>query len=221
MKFIQGLVMGPFGFFIQILNFFAATKGKTSEQKRVIRYFTAAYGCLGALLGVDDAEFDSILTRRVQQYNVFQMALAKLGLDVNQVQEVTPVLTDGYHLGSQYERLGQDLVYRSSKYQLSCVLFGDAQVYLYSFIFDLASGETTEHTEEYFYQDVTSVATNAKTKDIPYNFGCLKHKLKYINVPSWDFQLVVPGDSFVCAMRENYEHSIFAMRAKLREKKES
>jgi hypothetical protein len=194
-------------------------RGKTDEQKRIIKYFHAT-GILAFLFPITDFDFDTVLKKRVAEYNIFQMALKKIGLDAEEVREINPIFFDGYYSGGNAaKRLGKDMVYRTSKYQMSCLLFSSTQVYLYSFIFDLKSNETDVHTEEYFYKDVTSVTTDTNIIELRYVSGCLGIDVRRISVPLFSFKLVVPGDSFSCVMGEEAEYAIQGMKAKLREKK--
>jgi hypothetical protein len=52
-----------------------------------------------------------------------------------------------------------------------------------------------------------------------YVSGCLGLDLTKVNVVKPSIKLVVPGDSFTCAMREEHEDNIHGMISKLREKK--
>jgi hypothetical protein len=195
-------------------------RGRSQNEKDVLKYFVYGKGCLSMLFRIGDGRFDSILTERVNQYNVFQMALSKLGLDVDQVSEIDPVFTDGYAFGDALlTKIGDDFVFRASHYQMSCLLFSSEQVYLYSLTFSLIDKEIKEHTEEYFYRDVTSVASNYYIMPYQHVSGCLGMDVRWIEVPRYSFWLAVPGDSFSCAMRPENEPQIQAMTAKLREKK--
>jgi hypothetical protein len=199
-------------------------RGRTADQKYVIRYLIFGKGCSNAIwkmiYGLNDARFDQILTARVRDFNVFQMALMRLGLDVDQITEIDPVMTDNYAFGdSVLTKIGDDFVFRASHYQMSCLLFSSEQVYLYSVTFSLIDNDIKEHTEEYFYQDVTSVATFYNVTSLQYVSGCFGLDVRWIDVPRYHFWLAVPGDSFACAMRPENEPQIKAMTAKLREKK--
>jgi hypothetical protein len=193
-----------------------ALRRKTPDQKAVIKYF-ASSGCIQKLIAISDNRFDAILKAKVDSYNVFQMALRKLNVDVDQIQAINPVFFDGYAGG--YSKLGEDLVYRESKYQLSCLLFSDEQIYAYTFTFDLTSNDTTEHTEEYFYKDVTNVSTNTSVIDILHESGCFGMDSSRIDVPIISFSITVPSDSFSCFLREESEREIQGMKSLLREKK--
>jgi hypothetical protein len=194
-------------------------RGRSQAEKDVIKYFVYGRGCLQSLFRISDARFDAILKERVGQYNIFQMALSKLGLDVDQVSEINPVFTDGYALGSALMKIGEDFVFRASHYQMSCLLFSSEQVYLYSLTFSLLDKDIKEHTEEYFYRDVTSVSTNYNVENLQHITGCLGLDVRWVEFPRYNFMLAVPGDSFVCVMRPENESQVQAMTAKLREKK--
>jgi hypothetical protein len=192
-------------------------RGKTQEQKAVIKYFLAS-GCLASFFKMRDQEFDEILVRKVRGYNILDMALRKLNVDMSEVQEVSPVLLDNYYPESSYHKIGKDFVCRSSEYQLSCVLCASTKIYLYSFIFDLTSVSTKEHTKEYFYGDITNISTDMDIIEMAFPNGCLGFSVDRKKVERRSFRLVVPGDSFACATRSENEPQIQGMRSKLREK---
>ena len=193
-------------------------RGKTPEQKRVVKYFLST-GCLAAIFRISDSEFDQILTNKVMQYDVYQMALDRLGIDPDQVREIDPIFLDGYVRTSALQRIGNDLVARSAEYSLTCLLFSETQLYRYTFMFSLARGDTWEYSEEYFYKDVTNVSVSKINDEQKYVSGCLGLDLTRVNVITPSLKIVVPGDSFTCAMREEHEPNVFGMMAKLREKK--
>ena len=194
-------------------------RGKTPEQKRIVKYFLAT-GCLAAIFRISDSEFDQILTNKVSQYDIYQMALDRLGLDPEQVREINPIFLDGYVRTSMLQRIGNDLVPRSAEYSLTCLLFSENQLYRYTFMFSLAKGDTWEYSEEYFYKDVTSVSVIKENDEQKYISGCLGLDLTRVNVITPQLKLVVPGTHFTCAMREEHEVNVLGMIAKLREKKE-
>ena len=81
-----------------------------------------------------------------------------------------------------------------------------------------------EHTEEYFYKDITNFSTTSDTveKEVPEVSGC-NNNVEYVmkSVDYTRFALVVPGDKLYCSMDQSdeYEAAIQGMKAKLREKK--
>lgn len=195
-------------------------RGKTPEQKKIMKYFISS-GCLSVLFRISDQEFDQILTRKVRSYDIYQMALRKLNLDPDQVREIKPVFLDGYNYSDRaLVRIGSDYVARASEYSLTCLLFGEAQLYRYTFLFSLISGDTWEYSEEYFYKDVTSVSMYKEVDEHKYASGCLGLDIINVNIVKPSLKLVVPGDYFVCSMREEHEPNVIGMISKLREKKQ-
>jgi hypothetical protein len=194
-------------------------RGKSPEQKKVVKYFLAT-GCLAAIFRITDNEFDQILTNKVRQYDVYQMALSRLGLDSEQVSEIDPIFLDGYVRTSTLQRIGTDLVARSAEYSLTCLLFSETQLYRYTFVFSLAKGDTWEYSEEYFYKDVTNISVTKNNDEQKYTSGCLGLDLTMVNVVTPSLSIVVPSKSFSCVMREEHEPNVLGMIAKLRDKKQ-
>jgi hypothetical protein len=185
----------------------------TAEQQTAIKYFKTPEGCIGTLLnmlfGVSDETYDAMVSAKRQSYNPKQKALNKIGLDESQVNEIPPVNFEGYDFEkSNYVKKGKDNRWRSSRYQTTWLFFSDAQVYMYSYAFNLDSDEKNERTEEYFYKDIVNFSTASDTVD--------KAGQK---VESHRFKLVVPGDQFSVAMTGDAESVLQAMKQKLREKK--
>ena len=96
------------------------------------------------------------------------MALAKIGLDEDQVQEIVPIQFDDYYYENisasswNYKVLhkwGKDQRYRSSNYYAGIFFFSAEQIYYCEVEFSLLEDQKLEKTYEYFYRDVVSVAT--------------------------------------------------------------
>jgi hypothetical protein len=202
-------------------------QNKSSEQKKAIKYiFYADGGCLKK--GMKDEEYESIVMAKVKSIDTKQKALNKIGLDESQVNEIVPIHLEGYlavdsNKKKIYNRVGKDGILRTSVYQVSWVFFSSTQIYMYQYTFGIFDGDKKETTEEYFYKDITNFSTDSdtvETTDVKTN--CLgKSTYKRINVDTNRFALVVPGDKFYCAMKQNdyTEKAIQGMKAKLREKK--
>jgi hypothetical protein len=203
---------------------FGKFPGKTVDQKAVLKYFAGinGSGCFNtvfkALFSISDSQFDAILTRRVQQYDVFAMALQALNLDETQVQEVAPIFFDGYVPAGDTEGIGDDHVYRSSKYQLSCVLSSPEQAYLYQYTFNLVDNFYSETTREIFYKEVTAVETQTKILDLKVVSGC-GFRTEYFPWPLYSFDITVPSSTFSCATRDDMRQQIVGLKAHLLEKK--
>ncbi len=199
-------------------------KGRTEEQKNVIRYFLGGGGCLKRTL--KDEEYDSLVQAKAKSIDFKQRALNKIGLDESQVGEIEPVHFEGYYFddAKTYAKWGRDRTWRSSAYQVSWIFFSSTQVYVYQYTFNMDEDGKKEATEEYFYKDITNFSTSSDTveKEILDKINC-NGEMTYVRkqVDSNRFALVVPGDKFYCSMEQSdyTERAIQGMKAKLREKK--
>ncbi|GHV09673.1 hypothetical protein FACS1894162_0750 [Bacteroidia bacterium] len=216
------VIIGVIGYFYLSADpkeFKERCKGRTDDQKKALRYFMVD-GCLKKT--VNDEEYDALVTSYVTELNAKQKGMDKIGLDESQLKEIEPVHFEGYYSDGKktFSKTGKDGKYRSSAYQISWLFFSSTQVYLYQNTFNLDEDGKKEITEEYFYKDITNFSTSSDTVETPYwDPKAKKSILK--NVDSNRFRLVVPGDSFYCAMEQNdyAERAIQGMKAKLREKK--
>lgn len=200
-------------------------KGRTEEQKKVIKYFLGGGGCLASTM--QDEEYDALVQAKAKSMDFKQKALNKIGLDESQVNEIEPVHFEGYYFDEKktYAKWGKDRVWRSSAYQISWLFFSSTQVYVYQYTFNMDEDGKKESTEEYFYRDITNFSSSSDTveKEVLDKINC-KGESTYVrkNVDSNRFALVVPGDKFYCSMEQSdyTERAIQGMKAKLREKKE-
>ena len=194
-------------------------KGRSESQKQVIRYFLND-GCLQKKM--KDEEYDAMVVRYAESLNAKQKAMDKIGLDESQLKEIEPVHLENYYFDEKktFSKMGKNGKWRSSAYQVSWLFFSETQVYLYQHTFNMDEDGKKEKTEEYFYKDITNFSTSSDTVETPY-WDPKQKKLVLKNVDSNRFRLVVPGDSFYCAMDQNdyTERAIQAMKAKPREKK--
>ena len=199
-------------------------RGRTDEQKKVIKYFAGSGGCLSGTF--TDAEYDALVQAKVKSLNSKQRALNKLGLDESEVNEIEPVHFEGYYFDEKktFAKWGKDRVWRSSAYQISWIFFSSTEVYVYQYTFNMDEDGKKESTEEYFYKDITNFSTSSDTveKEVLDNVGCNGTATwTRKNIDSNRFALVVPGGKFYCSMEQSdySERAIQGMKAKLREKK--
>lgn len=193
-------------------------KGKTEDQKKVIRY---RFGGLFVFGKMSDAEYDQHVQRVISGLNLKQRALNKIGLDEDQLKEIEPVFFEGYSSDNAF--IGKDDKLRSTKYETAWLFFSDTQVYMYAYKMDMMSDDKKENTEEYFYRDITNFSTAAETIEaFKTKNGCFSNEDKEkVNREFSSFGLIVPGDKFSCSTSnaKNLDQSINAMKQKLREKK--
>lgn len=205
-------------------------KGRTPEQKKVIKYFYGEGGCLSFISpGLKDEDYDAMVKARVDSMNFKQKALSKIGLDESQVNEIEPVHFEGYWFDEKktLAKWGKDRLWRSSAYQVTWIFFSSAQIYVYQYTLNMDEDGKKEQTEEYFYRDITNFSTTSDTVEkyvLDKMGGCLGTGAPIYarkNVDANRFAITVPGDKFLCSMDQNdyTERAIQGMKAKLREKK--
>ena len=199
-------------------------KGKSAEQKQVVKYFLDT-GCLSLFTRMKDDVYDQMVMGKLNGLNLKQKAIGRIGLDEDQLREIPPVFLHGYNYDTEtsktdlYVRVGSDERLRSSKYDATWLFFSDTQVYMYSYTIDMVSDGKKEITEEYFYKDITNFSTSNETTEAN-KFGCMGNITKITREYS-RFTLVVPGDKFWCSTAgvPDADKSVNAMKQKLREKK--
>ena len=193
-------------------------KGKTEDQKKVIKYRHGGVFVLGKMT---DADYDQHVQNVIAKLNTKQRALNKIGLDEDQLREIDPVFFEGY--SSENAFVGKDDKLRSTKYETAWLFFSDTQVYMYRYMMDMMSDDKKESTEEYFYKDITNFSTSAETIEaFKTKTGCFGSSEKEkVNREFSNFGLIVPGDKFRCSTSnvKNLDQSVNAMKQKLREKK--
>ena len=151
--------------------------------------------------------------------DVESMALSKLGIDKSQVQEIAPIVFDGYYYRElktskpKIKKCSRDQGERSSHYNAVIFFFSEDQVYCYQLRYSLLSDVRQESTDELFYQDIVSVATTSDT--IRYDKGS--------TISFEEFTLTTAGGTKMEATisnTESAERSIQEMRNLLRRKKQ-
>lgn len=194
-------------------------KGKTEEQKKVIKYRHGGCLCFGKMT---DAEYDQLVIKTMEGLNLKRKALNKIGLDEDELREIEPVFFHGYSKDNTF--IGSDDLLRSTWYETAWLFFSDTQVYMYTYRWDMESDSKRESSEEYFYKDITNFSSSAETiETFRIKTGCngKEKSREKVNREFSQFGLVVPGDKFYCSTSgvKNADSSVSAMKQKLREKK--
>ena len=176
-----------------------AEERRNSEMPMIFILFLGGLGALafGAFLivktlrdnsSVTDAEMDQICENYVER-NLKSMALKKLGIDEDQVQEIEPIQFHSYyfknlssdradilqvmdlkkatsstqHKSSVQYKMGKDKMYRASNYKAAIFFFSVEQVYYYGLTFSLLGSEQRENTSDSFYGDIVDISTVSDT----------------------------------------------------------
>lgn len=176
-------------------------------------------------------EYCKIVIDKVDDLNLKERALHALNLDEEQVKEVEPIVIESF----QFNKIGNgELLYKkgcTNLYQVTTILFGDEELYVHSYKFDMLSTSFSESTREYFYQDVVSIQTWTQEEELENTYtatessGCGKtqevtRKYKTMKETS-QFKIISSGDDFYCYIKNNPEtkEQIKALLSKIRDKK--
>lgn len=196
----------------------------TPEEKELLKtYFAFSGGCFKKPLS--DEDYYSKVRAKQQSLGLYQKALKKIGLDEEELKEIPPIEIVGF---VEKDSVTGPSGRYTNKYETTWLMFSNKQLYIYSYTFDMLSKTVKEHTEEYFYKDVTNITT--VDEDVEINVttlkGCSgsnvvnKKEIKQIS----SLKIIVPGDSLYCSIDPNgntdIEQKIKAVKAKLREMKQ-
>ena len=160
--------------------------GKPEDQKKVVQYlnyflidstfwllllFTYGIGVvirhMNNLMTNDD--FDKLLDSKSKEVasQIADRALKSHGMDADEVKEIPPILAEDFNPKSRFSKLCSDLKFRASEYQMTYLMFSEKQMYSFRHTFDLTSADTDEQTNEFFYEDITSVDITKTQRDMP------------------------------------------------------
>lgn len=194
-----------------------ACVGKTPEQKEVIRYFLRELDCVSSLFEkvMSDDEYMAAVMAKRDSLKLKERALGKIGVDIDQVSEITPVKFEGFVFKNAYAKRRANGNWVSSAYQISWLFFSSSQIYVSVYTFHMDEDKKTERTDEFFYKDITAFSTSSETETAN-TLGDKK-----IEVTTNKFAMVVPGEKLFISMEgvPDAEATIQAMKHKLREKK--
>lgn len=201
-------------------------RGKNSEQQAIIKFFYgAAGGCMSSGMTVE--EYRQKVQAKLNTLNTKSMALRKLGIDEEEVQEIAPVTFEGYVFNDKVDNLvarASTNTWVSSEYMITWLFFGEREVFIYQYSFSMTSDSKKENTMQYFYQDVTNFTASSETyqKLVAESSGCLGGaQYMQASANADEFKIVVPGDTLRCSMTptDSTDAAIRGMRNKLREMK--
>lgn len=208
----------------------ALKKGKTPEQKKCIDFLynlNGGCGCLSSNSTMSMQEYLALVQNKCQAMNLRDRALAKIGLDPSQVQEIPPIVLSSFVYDDDCLIHVDNNVAVSSQYSITWIFFSATQMYTYRYIFDTTSDNTWEFTKDFFYTDITCFSTMRAIKekiDITAGSGCFSSENITKNHYVVDtLEIIVPGTSYKFSLRnsDTVEMSIQAAKAMLREKKYS
>lgn len=201
-------------------------RGKNSEQQAIIKFFYGASGgCMSSGMTVE--EYCKKVQARLSSLDTKSMALRKLGIDEDEVQEIAPVMFEGFVFNDKVDNLvahASTNTWVSSEYMITWLFFGEREVFIYQYSISMTSDSKKENTMQYFYQDVTNFTASSETyqKLVAESSGCIGGpQYMQASASADEFKIVVPGDTLRCSMTptDSTDAAIRGMRNKLREMK--
>ena len=158
-----------------------------------------------------DAQYEAIVKEQLKAME--QRALDKLGIDIDEVKEIAPIVIDGYNYDNftMYKK-GKDGVWRTNMYKVIYLFFSQNEVHSYTCEFCTTEEQKKEFTDVYFYQDIVSASTESSTATFKNG-----EKVQYES-----FKLTTSGGTSLFVSISDSDHaqrSISAMRQLLRAKK--
>lgn len=199
---------------VQMENWQEYCEGKSKRQVMVIRYFCRDdEGCFSSS-NISDDVYTRMVTHKRDSFRFRERALEKIGIDETEISEIPPVTFEGYVFGNAFAKQQAGGGWVSSAYQVAWLFFSATQVYVYRCTFNMDNDKREEHTDEFFYKDITSFSTTSETE--------IAHGADEgdFEIETNKFKMVVPGDIILISMTGNAsENTIQAMKQKLREKK--
>lgn len=165
---------------------------------------------------LSDAEYEELVNQRIEEMNIREMSLDKLGLDPDQVKEIQPIILKDKTIKdhSFTVRNREDKSLHSSTQSVMYLFFTDEQLFVYKVIFDMCCNMQEEWASEFFYKDICDVRSYTKRNIL--EVGDLK--VEYSSVA---FKIVTSNSEIGFDMAGDNERteSIQAMKQKIREKK--
>lgn len=186
-----------------------------------------------------DEEYEALVRQKIEDMNVKEMGLNRLGLDPDQVAEIQPIVfrdktrTDE-SLVVYNDKKGK--LYSSTQY-VFYLFFTDDQLLVYKFQFDMCCNLKDEWTSEFFYKDICDVSSHTSTNIVTVGsdsgnknagetnkLGAEKNmnaRAKQIEYSELEFTIIASNSSIGFTMDASKERleSVQAMKQKIREKK--
>ncbi len=165
-----------------------------------------------------DAEFEQLVTEKIESMNIAQLGLDRLGLDSDQVKEIHPIVLSD----KVFDEVQSFIVYNekdgslhSSTQHVTYLYFTDEQLFIYKIQFDMCCNVQDEWAKEFFYKDICDISSHTKRNILRYGNSKIEYSTVAFSITSTNSEIgfALDGDN------ENIG-SIQAMKQKIREKKD-
>ena len=167
-----------------------------------------------------DNEFDKFYQGKVDEMNLKQIAMLKIGITEEQLEDIQPFCVCNFILKGEQARFRIDVngVVRANHNEITWLFFGKEQVYLYNIKFFLTTPAKEETTQEFFYKDIVSVSVATEHLSLD-SKNCIEGNVKQL-VDSEKLKLSVPGDKMSLVVpKTDAVASIQALKDRIRAKK--
>lgn len=161
-----------------------------------------------------DDEFEALVNAKIESLNIGQLGLERLGLDVDQVREIRPIVLRDKVIDETSLIVQEGYSLHSSTQYVTYLYFTDEQLFVYKIQFDMCCSMQDEWTSEFFYQDICDVSSHTSR-------NILKGENFEFEYSTVAFNIIASNSSIGFDMAGDNEKigSIQAMKQKIREKK--
>lgn len=195
------------------------TSADDKMRAKIDKMFNHGDGCLATMGMMKPEDYYQYCVEKRRSLNLKEKALKKLGIEEEEVKEVTPLIVWGFKPDENVRwlyRLGN--IALSPTVETTFMFFSESRVYLYNYSFNTISGAKKESSDEFSYRDIVNISTIEETVE---KRGGKKGKEIFTTTFTM-LALTVPGDKMIfgCINDEDTERMVKAVKQKLREKKE-
>ena len=160
--------------------------------------------------------YEQFVKNKIKEMNVEQKGLLHLGLDIDQVREIRPLVFTDYEVTDKslvaYDSDKKKI--HSSTQTVMLVYFTDEQLFVYKIQFDMCCNKQEEWTSEFFYADICDVSTYINKNVLDLGVNSIEYSTLKVNILATNSDISI-------SMENDKTHyaSIQAMRQKVRERK--
>ena len=161
-------------------------------------------------------EYEGLVAKKIEEMNVVQLGLNRLGLDESQVEEVKPIILKDRALidTSLHVFDSEKGVIHSSTQHVTLLYFTNEELFVYKIEFDMCCNKQQEWTSEFFYEDICDITTNIDKNILELG----SEKLEYSTV---SFNVIASNSSIGFSVDGDNPNvsSINGMKQKIRDRK--
>ncbi len=166
---------------------------------------------------LSNEEYMELVRQRIEAMDVVSLGMERLGIDPEQVKEVSPIiLTDKVvaDMSLRYFDNATATLY-SSTHHVTLLYFTDEELFVYKLQFDMCCDKQEEWASEFFYQDICDVSSYVVRNIV--NEGSYRYEYSAVS-----FEVIASNSKIGFTIDGDNENisSIQAMKQKVRARKE-